>query len=228
MATSGSTDFSLTRTDIIAEALELIGAIAAGESPSAEDGASVARSLNMMLKTWQADGLHLWLKAEGSLPLVAGTQSYTMGNGGTFAARPLRILSARLRVSSVDTPLYEMPRQEYFDLPTKATAGRPTGFYYDPGRVQGRLYVWPVLASGLTATVEFTYARPIEDMDGPTNDFDLPQEWFEAIAYNLAVRIAPKFGAIVRPDVVEVAAALKNALDGWDREGSVYAQPAFD
>lgn len=225
MATSGSTNFNLTRNDAIQEALELIGVLAAGETAPAADITSAARSLNMMLKTWQADGLHLWRQTEGSLTLVSGTQSYTMAAGGDFTVRPLRILSARLRISSVDTPLMEMSRQEYFDLPLKSTSGRPTGYYYDPGRVTGRLYVWPTLASGSSGTIEFTYARALEDMDAAGDDFDLPQEWFEAIAYNLAVRIAPKFGGPAGPDIVALAAMFKANLDGWDREGSIYMQP---
>jgi hypothetical protein len=83
MATSGSTDFALTRDDIITEALELCGAIAAGETIPATDLASAARKLNMMVKAWMAHGLHLWALEEATLFLGVGTQSYSLGATGT-------------------------------------------------------------------------------------------------------------------------------------------------
>ncbi len=60
MATSGSSDFNLTRNQIIIDALEHVGAISEGEAPSAEATTSAARSLNLMMKAWQAEGVNLW------------------------------------------------------------------------------------------------------------------------------------------------------------------------
>jgi len=54
MATSGSIDFATTRDDIITEALEQLGVLGEGESPSAAQLTSCSRTLNMMLKAWQA------------------------------------------------------------------------------------------------------------------------------------------------------------------------------
>jgi hypothetical protein len=60
MATSGSTDFNLTRNQIIIEALEYVGAIYEGETPTAEAVTSAARTLNIIVKAWQTHGLNLW------------------------------------------------------------------------------------------------------------------------------------------------------------------------
>lgn len=230
MATSGSTNYSLTRNDVIKEAFALAVQDGYGETIANEDYEGAARSLNMMLKTWQAEGLRLWLTAEGSMTLVVSKQSYVMGSGGSFTTRPLRILSMRFRDSnSRDVPMLRLAREEYFDLPLKSATGIPTQFYYDPGRASGTLYVWPVLATGSTGSVRFTYERTIEDVDDGTDDFDLPQEWLETLAYNLAVRIAPKYGSAGGPNFAEIkeaAGALKARLDSWDDEmGSVFMQP---
>jgi hypothetical protein len=227
VATSGSTNFSLTRNDIITEALELIGVLAGGETASAADVVTADRSLNMMVKSWQAKGINLWRQTEGSLSATAGQASFTMGTGGDFTtARPLRITSARLSVSSIETPLQEMSRQEYFDLPNKTSSGRPTGYYYDPQLTLGKIYLWPTVATGVTATLKFSYQRTVEDFDAAANTPDFPQEWLECLAYNLAARLAPKFGTTVGVEVAAIAIASLDDLMGWDREpASVFFQP---
>jgi hypothetical protein len=227
MATSGSVNYSLTRNDIITEALELIGVLAGGETASAADVVTADRSLNMMVKGWQAKGINLWRQTEGSLSATAGQASFTMGTGGDYTtARPLRITSARLSVSSIETPLQEMSRQEYFDLPNKTSSGRPTGYYYDPQLTLGKIYLWPTVATGVTATLKFSYQRTVEDFDAAANEPDFPQEWLECLAYNLAARLAPKFGTTVGPEVAAIAIASLDDLMGWDREpASVFFQP---
>jgi hypothetical protein len=60
MSTSGSVDFNLTRNDIITEAMELIGAKDIGESPTAAEITSCARTLNILIKGWQSEGIYLW------------------------------------------------------------------------------------------------------------------------------------------------------------------------
>jgi hypothetical protein len=67
MATSGSENFSLTGTLIIREALELLGKVGAADTVSPEDQATCLRSLNMMIKAWQAEGIALWKNVEASL-----------------------------------------------------------------------------------------------------------------------------------------------------------------
>lgn len=60
MAISNSIDFTVTRDEIITEALELIGVLGEGESPTSDQLTSTSRTLNMLVKTWQADGLNLF------------------------------------------------------------------------------------------------------------------------------------------------------------------------
>lgn len=79
MATSGSVDFNQTRAEIIKDSLLLIGAIAASETPSAEETDDAARALNRMVKTWQAKGIHLWTWEEATLFLVKGQVKYSLG-----------------------------------------------------------------------------------------------------------------------------------------------------
>ena len=55
MAYSTTSDFTMTGTDVVTEALELLGVLAEGESPSADQQTSCLRTLNMLIKTWSAE-----------------------------------------------------------------------------------------------------------------------------------------------------------------------------
>lgn len=215
MATSGSVDFSQTARLVVTSALELCGALQIGESPSAEDAALAQKHLNLLLKTWGTDP-KLFIMAEGVVtPLVLATASYSV---------PLarRVVEARRRYSGNDTPLQPLSRQEYFDLPNKATAGAANSFYFDPQRSTRTLYIWPVptAAEVASATIRYTYHRVIEDIDSLDNDPDVPQEWLEALTYSLAARICLPLGVYTSNPVL--AAKIE------ERAGGLLAQLTAD
>jgi hypothetical protein len=82
MSTSSSYDYNLTGTYIIQEALELIGVAGSGNPVTADDQATCLRTLNLMVKAWQAEGIGLWKNVEGSLfPSYEG-YSYSIGPSG--------------------------------------------------------------------------------------------------------------------------------------------------
>ena len=82
MATSGSYDFSLTGTEIITEALELLGVVGVGNPMSSEDQATCLRTLEMMIKAWQAEGIAMWTTREASLFFSYRGVSYSIGPTG--------------------------------------------------------------------------------------------------------------------------------------------------
>lgn len=234
MATSGSVDYNLTQTEVIYEALQIIGVYDPEETIESADFNTCSRSLNMMLKTWAADGVKLWKRKTATLTLVVDQKSYTLGPGGDLVInKPLRIIEARRVENDIDTPLMPISWQEYTDLSSKSTASIPTQYHYQPGTSTGTFYIWPVADSSAASniTIELTYFSYLEDMDSINDDFDLPSEWLETIAFNLAVRVAPKFqrplGMI--PEVVQFAQGLYQQLRSWDEEDtSVYFGVNFE
>ncbi len=78
MATSGSSNYTKTRNEMIYDAYAILGVYGVGRTISAEDMAFATRRLNEMVKTFQADGLHLWAKEEAYLFLADGTSEYTL------------------------------------------------------------------------------------------------------------------------------------------------------
>ena len=71
MPTSGSVNFDLTRNQIIQEALELVNGVEIGQTPTGEQTVSVARTLNQMVKFWQARGINLWTAEWLTITLTA-------------------------------------------------------------------------------------------------------------------------------------------------------------
>lgn len=83
MATSGSIDFELTRDDLITEALELLGVLPEGASPTAAQLTSCARTLNAMLKAWQTRGTHLFVNQRMYVFLQKNDREYTLHHTAT-------------------------------------------------------------------------------------------------------------------------------------------------
>lgn len=83
MATSGSSNFAMNRDQIITDVLEDAGVIGAGDTPVTDDVDACSLKLNMMVKAWMAQGIHLWALEEATLFLADGTASYSLGATGT-------------------------------------------------------------------------------------------------------------------------------------------------
>jgi hypothetical protein len=84
MATSGSTDFSANGESIVTEALEQLGVLAEGQYPNSNQFASCSRTLNMMLKSWQASpgGTNLFALQKVYLFLQRNQTSYELSSTG--------------------------------------------------------------------------------------------------------------------------------------------------
>lgn len=60
MATSGSTDYTVTRDQIIKRCLRILGVVEQGQDPTAAQTSEAARALNDLVKSWQKDETNLW------------------------------------------------------------------------------------------------------------------------------------------------------------------------
>lgn len=212
MAVSGSVDFSQTASSLIEDARRKLGVHADEEPLQAHELQTGLRTLNRMLKEWQADGIAISYLTEGMLALVASQASYDFGSGGDFATVPFEITQIRIRRNSTDLEMIEISREEYFALPNKDNTGYPTQWYYDRQRSGGTLYLWPA-PDTVSSTLRFTYRRIVNDMDVTTDDLDLPQEWYDAVVYNLARKMMPEYGGAGTPDGQLVLSEAKSSYD---------------
>lgn len=86
MTTSGSTNFSLNRDEIIQQSLVLLGVYGQGDTISQNDYDFCAKNLNMMVKAWEAQGVHLWTYQEGAIFLSEGQEVYSINSGASDIA----------------------------------------------------------------------------------------------------------------------------------------------
>ena len=86
MSTSGSTDFSITRDDIIQAAALETGDIALGETLDADTLSTYATRLNTWVKSLMANGAKLWAMSQATLFLEAGTATYALGPTGAHCS----------------------------------------------------------------------------------------------------------------------------------------------
>lgn len=235
MATSGTTTFDITRDQVILEALEMLGVIAAGDSLSTEDRTTCSRTLNLIVKEWATNGWMPWLYQTTNTTLVVAQASYTISPSGAniTANRPMRLAQAWIRDANLnDTPLIALSRQEYSILTPKTQAGIPNSYFYDPQITTGVLYPWPLInVTGYSIYIVFQ--RQIQDVattsSASTETFDMPQEWFLPLAFALAAKVGYKYtsNAIKLREIRTEAAALERTIADWSREeASVMFQPS--
>lgn len=193
MTTSGSTNFNQTRSEIIADALVLVGAIEAGETPSAEDSAYAVRQLNRMVKSWLAEGCHLWVQADAVLHLVEGQAQYSLGPAGkaTLASDAVKTELSTAASSGASTITV--------DSITGIADGDNIGIELDDGTLQwttvngtptGSTITLTATLTGAAATDNHVYAyttaleRPLRVIDARRNDeTDVPVFMFSRNEY---------------------------------------------
>lgn len=154
------------------------------------------------------------------LPSTASGQNFTFSYT-TNIVRPLRVPRARLLYYQglIENPMTVLSRKEYMDLPNKHSPGTPTQFFYSPQLVSGELYIWP---QPITAAYgcRFTWYRPIMDFNNPGDTPDMPQEWINALRWNLARELGPSYTIPEQQwqRIVSMADAKLNLVADYDRE----------
>lgn len=118
----------------------------------------------------------------------------TVNLAGLTIPRPLRIIDAFIRnPQNFDTELDIISQQEYDIYGDKFSEGIPNQIYYDNQLINGQMYVINVpVEDGYT--VFATTQRMFEDMSAADDDFDFPQEWFQALKWGLASELAEEYG----------------------------------
>jgi hypothetical protein len=155
---------------------------------------------------------------------AASTDNAVFVAAASTLVRPLKIISGRSHnlESGIDTPLEEMDRIEYQEMPNKTSTGAVNSFYYDRrggANQTGLLYLWTSPADAADA-IKMTVARPIQDFTVAGDDADLPQEWIRAIEWGLADEIADEYDVPEpkRTRIERRAAQFLAEANWWERE----------
>ena len=194
-----------TAQTIINRAMRLIGALESGESPSADETTDVLAALNAMLDSWRNDSLVVYQIADLTHTLAPGEGAYTIGASGDInQTRPNKIESARVTLNSLDYPVTVIGKSSYDALHDKTTQGTPDALYYDPAYPLGTILLNPVPDAAYTLTIGVL--SPLGSLATAGASVALPAGYERALAYNLAIEIAPEFQLSASAEVAKIAA----------------------
>jgi hypothetical protein len=180
MATSGSTDFELNVADYIEEAFERCGL----EVRTGYDLKTARRSLNLMLAEWANRGLNQWTIEQRQFTVTQADSDVSLG------ADVIDILSVVVRRSGTDYSLDRVSRDEFLNIPSKTTQGRPTQFFLDR-QITPNLKIWPAPENSTDIIIYDALTR-IQDADAPVNTMEIPFRFYPCLAAGLAYYIAMK------------------------------------
>jgi hypothetical protein len=180
MAVSGSTDFELDVADYVEEAFERCGL----EVRTGYDLKTAKRSMNLMFADWANRGLNQWTISQRNLALVSGDGEYDLGTS------TIDVLSLVVRRDGTDYALDRISRDEYLNIPTKSTTGRPTQYFIDR-QINPVLKLWP-LPDNSTDVVYYDSLIRLDDADNYTNTLQVPFRFYPALAAGLAYYISIK------------------------------------
>jgi hypothetical protein len=150
--TSGSTNFAVSRNEIVRLALLQCNGIEENEEVGTQQLQDACKFLNIFVKKINTRK-PLWGMIDYTIPLYDSKQSYTIGPAGNKnVSRPLTLGKQARRVTGTnETPIDQISRDEYMGMPVKSSSGEANLFYYDPQLIKGVLYVWPVSSTASTS-----------------------------------------------------------------------------
>ena len=195
MATSGTKTFSLDTAAVMEEAYELAGL----ELRTGYDAVTARRSLNIMFSDWANRGVNVWTIAQVSLTLTEGTANYTLNS------YDIDIVDAVLRrtigSTVTDIQMTSVGREEYLNVPTKETKGRPIQYFLDRQSTP-ILYLWPTPENSTDIFLSNRIQR-MDDINASVNDPDLPSRFIapmvSGLAFYIAVKKNPERVALLKP-----------------------------
>lgn len=204
--------------DLLRSSFRLIQEMAPGQTANTDDNTDAIFVLNAMLDAFPVQRLNCFTESISAYTLVANQPSYTIGPTGDFnVVRPIRIDNASIVLNPLSTLPIEIPlhivrsESEWQEVSIKAiTSPISWSLYNDEAFPLSTLKLYPIssAANGLILYTRqaFTAFAAISDT------VVLPPGYADFIRYNLAVRLAPEWGRVLRADVLERARETKFAV----------------
>ena len=226
MTIGATTSFADQRDDVIAAALENVGALDPGgtrnnsNSPLFEAG---AKALNRLVKNIDITGKRLWRTVRRTATMTAGTDTVTLASDVLLVDDPARYVRSG---ETTGLQVLAMSRMDYMTLADRTTSGPARQFFFEQTLSGSTLKLWPV-PDQTGDTLEYVaYTRAADFTSGSTNP-DFPSEWSDCLIYGLTVALAPKFMqtgliATFKPLYNE---ALRNLVDSDTEHGNLVLVP---
>lgn len=205
-----------TARDLLSSSLRLIGVLASGESAGASEATDGLSTLNDLIDSWSTEQLLIPNKVRETFSLSAGTQSYTMGSGGTFnTSRPMKIEDALIQIPgaspATEIPIRILNKDEYTQIIQKTSQSTiPSCVFPDYAYPLATLYFWSVPDQVVTAVLNSW--KPLSQLANLSTSLSLPPGYLRALRFSLAIDLAPEYGRPVSAEVAGIAAESKSAI----------------
>ena len=190
--------------ELFEEAFERAGL----EMRTGYDLKTARRSLNMIVLEWQNRGVNLFTIDSGTIPLIAGTATYTM------PADTIDLIEHQLRTGTgtqqIDTALMRVSVSTYAQQSSKNVVGRPTQVYIQRLSTETKATVWPVPDSTQPYTLLYYRLKGIDGMASGIGGevTNIPPRFVPALVSALAFHIAMK-----RPEAAARAIPLREEYE---------------
>ena len=206
-----------TARDIIELSMKEAGVLGVGQTLLAEDINDGLTYLQRLTDQWQK---RRWLipALETFTITCTGQKSYTIGPTGNLdIVRPPRlnavyVIQRNTGQTPVSLPLAPLfSYEDYALLAVKDLHSLPDHFFYDAQWPLANFYPWPIPDSqyDLYLIVQKQLAFPLDSLD---TEFDLPDEYLEAIHYNLAIRLCSAYTLPVGDETRRLAKSSLNTI----------------
>ena len=181
-------------------ALKQSGVLGIGQSASAEDTNDAFTLLNMMLGQWAIKRWLVYGLQDVSITST-GAQTYTYGSGGNFnypqtdhlESAYARLLTGVPNNTTPDFPLQLINSYEdYGRIRLKNLSTFPQYVFYDAAYPLANVSFYPVPPSG-QFSLHLIVKTPILSFSSLTQTINLPNQYQEALLYNLALRLRPMY-----------------------------------
>ncbi len=198
-----------TILQVITDSMRELGLLAASETPRADEVQDCLRKLNDMLDSWSNESLFVYGTLFESFMLQANKNSYTMGAGGDFDTEvPIRTDAIRLKDSNnLELPVSIIDANKYGRLTVKENLSTyPKYAYIDDNHPLKTVYFYETPSQAIE--VIFHNQRQLTTFTDVTTNINFPKGYRKAIVNNLAIEIAPQFGA--SPSLITIQNAGKS------------------
>lgn len=196
----------MTVQDLVNKSLQLIGVLAAGETPATAESDDAFAILNTIVSNWTAQQLPLYSVSVQTVTLT-GAASYAL------STRVSRIKSAQVLAANgtARTPdLIDAAR--WASVADKTRTGVfAEVLYCDYGFPSATVYLSPKPAAGTLEVFSYT---PLTAFGSLGATITLPPGYERALRYALAIELAPEYGRAVGPEILGPAQEAKSAITG--------------
>ena len=219
----------ITSGDLFKAALRKCGgAIAEGESPSADLMEDTRMAFNVMLDSWSAERLSVYSTQEQIFTWPANTISRTLGpTGGFVGDRPVGVDDSSYFKdpgSGVSYGMKIINQEQYNGIALKtATSTFPQLMWLNMDVPNISIYLYPVPNRDLE--FHFVSVKELTQVDDLFTNIVFPPGYQRAFIFNLAVEVCMELGLEPPRTVQRIAMASKRTLKSNNFAGDIMSMP---